>query len=67
MNGLLTEHWADARERLFALYAAGRITVHFDEPSFTGIEGVFDGVELLLSGQSMGKVMVDLRPQQSGE
>jgi NADPH-dependent curcumin reductase CurA len=67
MNGLLTEHWADARERLFALYAAGRITVHFDEPSFTGIEGVFDGVERLLSGQSMGKVMVDLRSQQSGE
>lgn len=66
MNGLLTEHWPEARERLFAMYAEGRITVHFDEMAFHGVEGVFDAVERLLSGQSMGKVVVDLRPQQGG-
>ncbi len=60
MNGLLTPHWDDARQRLFALYEAGELKVHFDAAHFTGIEGIFDGVERLLSGKSMGKVVVDL-------
>jgi NADPH-dependent curcumin reductase CurA len=60
MNGLLTEHWPAARETLFALRAEGRIAVTFDEVAFHGLPGVFDAVERLLSGASMGKVMVDL-------
>ena len=61
MNGRLTEHWPAAREKLFALHAAGRITVAFDEPGFKGLNGVYDAVERLLSGHSIGKVLVDLR------
>lgn len=60
MNGLLTEHWAAARGRLFDLYAAGDIKVVRDARAFRGIESIHDAVEWLLSGQSMGKVLVDL-------
>lgn len=63
MNGLLTPHWAEARERLFALYAQGKLKVHFDDEAHSGIAGVFGAVERLLSGRSMGKVVVDLAPQ----
>jgi hypothetical protein len=60
MNGLLTEHWPAARERVFGLYRAGHIAVTFDKTTFTGLEGIYDGVERLLSGQSMGKVVVEI-------
>lgn len=60
MNGMLTEHWPAARERVFAEHAAGHLKVAFDERPFKGIEQVCDAVEHLLSGRSMGKVMVDL-------
>ena len=60
MNGLLTQHWPAARERLFALYAEGKLHVTLDEVKFTGLDGVYGAVERLLSGQSMGKVMVKL-------
>jgi NADPH-dependent curcumin reductase CurA len=61
MNGLLAEHWPDARAKLFALYADDRISVTFDSVDFAGLPRVYDAVERLLSGQSMGKVVVDLR------
>jgi NADPH-dependent curcumin reductase CurA len=67
MNGLLTEHWAEARTRLFALYDEGRIAVTFDAARFSGLEGVYGAVERLLSGQSMGKVVVDLHPEHTGD
>jgi len=60
MNGLLTPHWPEAREKLFALYAEGKVKVYFDTPRFTGLEGIYDAVERLLSGASSGKVIVDL-------
>ena len=60
MNGLLTEHWAEARAKMFALHEEGKIHVTFDESRFVGLPAVFDAVERLLSGQSMGKVVVDL-------
>ncbi|WP_416908147.1 MAG: zinc-binding dehydrogenase [Polymorphobacter sp.] len=60
MNGLLTGHWPAARERVFALYRAGHIAVTFDKTRFTGLTGIYDGVERLLSGQSMGKVVVKI-------
>ncbi|MFV3077031.1 zinc-binding dehydrogenase [Niveispirillum fermenti] len=61
MNGLLTDLWPAARERLFGLHADGKITVTFDQGTFTGLGQVPDAVEHLLSGRSMGKVVVDLR------
>jgi NADPH-dependent curcumin reductase CurA len=60
MNGLLTEHWPDARDRLFDLYRAGKLQITFDQPGFVGLASVYDAVERLLSGQSMGKVTVKL-------
>lgn len=60
MNGLLTEHWAPARARLFDLHAAGRISVTRDARAFDGLDSIHDAVEWLLSGRSMGKVMVTL-------
>ena len=62
MNGLMTEHWPAAREKLFALRAAGKIQVTFDKAPFHGLPAVYDAVDRLLSGASMGKVMVDLDP-----
>jgi len=62
MNGLLTERWADARETLFDLYRRGLLKVTFDEQAFEGLTHVYDAVEHLLSGQSMGKVIVNLAP-----
>jgi NADPH-dependent curcumin reductase CurA len=61
MNGLLAEFWPPARDEVFALYREGKLKVRFDEGHFAGLSGVFDAVERLLSGRSMGKVIVDLR------
>lgn len=61
MNGLLTDRWPDARELVFGLYRSGKLRVVFDDTPFAGLDGVFGAVEHLLSGQSMGKVSVDLR------
>lgn len=61
MNGLLTEHWAEAREWMFGHYASGALKVSIDEHGFKGLSGVYDAVERLLSGASMGKVLVELR------
>ena len=66
MNGLLTEHWPAAREKLFALRTAGKIAVTFDDVPFHGLPAVYDAVERLLTGASMGKVMVDLDPRAAG-
>lgn len=62
MNGLLTPLWPEARERIFAMYRDGTIKVTLDDVPFHGVEGVFDAVEHLLSGASMGKVVVALQP-----
>lgn len=62
MNGLMTAHWPAARAALFDLKRAGRLDVAFDPTPFAGLDQVYDAVEHLLSGRSMGKVMVDLRP-----
>ncbi|WAC71970.1 zinc-binding dehydrogenase [Roseateles sp. SL47] len=60
MNGLLTEHWATARAALFPLYQSGRLRVVFDARDLRGIEQVPDAIDHLLSGSSMGKVLVTL-------
>jgi hypothetical protein len=63
MNGLLTPHWDDARKRLFRLYQDGKLRVTFDSQRNVGLEGIYDGIERLLSGKSMGKVVVDIVDQ----
>ncbi|OYU15896.1 MAG: alcohol dehydrogenase [Alphaproteobacteria bacterium PA4] len=65
MNGLLTPHWPAAREKLFALHAAGRLAVTFDAMRFEGLAAVHDAIDRLLSGQSMGKVIVNLAPDRA--
>lgn len=60
MNGLLTDHWPEARNRLFAMFTEGRIAVHLDAREFRGLEGIYEAVEHLLSGRSMGKVLADI-------
>jgi NADPH-dependent curcumin reductase CurA len=62
MNGLLTEHWPAARATVFGLYETGRLAISFDDRAFLALEGVYDAVERLLSGQSMGKVTVEIAP-----
>jgi NADPH-dependent curcumin reductase CurA len=62
MNGLLTDLWPQARETLFTLLTEGKIKVTFDAVRFQGLHQVPDAVEHLLSGRSIGKVLVDLRP-----
>jgi NADPH-dependent curcumin reductase CurA len=58
MNGMLTPLWPEARRRLFEEFGAGRVKVVFDETHFEGIQGICDAAEHLLSGRSMGKVVV---------
>jgi NADPH-dependent curcumin reductase CurA len=60
MNGLLTPHWPAARAALFPLYESGRLEVVFDATPFHGLGAVPDAIEHLLSGRSMGKVVVGL-------
>jgi NADPH-dependent curcumin reductase CurA len=62
MNGLLTDRWPAARAELFELHAKGDLRVVFDDQVFDGLPRVYDAVEHLLSGQSMGKVIVNLNP-----
>lgn len=61
MNGLLADHWPGARADVFGLYEQNRLRITFDDIPFKGVDGVFDAVERLLSGRSMGKVIVDLQ------
>jgi len=63
MNGLLPDLWPAAREKLFALHQAGALHVTFDRPEYCGLEKIYDAVERLLSGRSMGKVTVNLNPR----
>ncbi len=66
MNGLLTERWPSARAELFDLYRTGELKVVFDDEAFEGLTQVYDAVDRLLSGQSIGKVVVNLNPPPTG-
>ncbi|PNW72202.1 hypothetical protein CHLRE_16g677950v5 [Chlamydomonas reinhardtii] len=49
--------------KLTAMWAAGRLRVALDPRRFVGVESVFDAVDWLQAGGSVGKVVVQL-PQQ---
>ena len=50
-----------AREWLFNQYYSGAVQAWVDAKAFVGLEAVADATEYMLSGESMGKVVVDLR------
>lgn len=56
------EHHLPAFRRLLDLDAAGRLQVAVDPTPFVGLGAVADAVDHLTSGASIGKVVVDLRP-----
>ncbi len=60
MNGLLTEHWPAARTELAALVASGQLKPVADAEPFVGLERVYDAVDWLNAGRSMGKVVLKL-------
>ena len=60
MNGRLTPLWPMARDRIFGFFEQGYVRVTIDEVAQTGLEAVYEGVDRLLGGHSMGKVMVRL-------
>lgn len=62
MNGLLTAHWPAAHAELLQLYADGKVVVCTDETKFEGVESLYDAVDWLTSGRSMGKVVARLGP-----
>jgi len=60
MNGLLPDLWPAARAKLFALHDERALAVTFDRIPFVGLDQVYDAIERLLSGESIGKVTVRL-------
>ena len=59
MNALHTAHWPAARAQLFELFAKGSLRPYAAVLG-QGLETVPDAVEALLSGQTMGKAVVQL-------
>ena len=49
-----------AKQRLFDRYHNGTIKALIDKKAFHGVEAVPDAVEYMLTGQAIGKVVVDL-------
>lgn len=54
------EHYREHTQRLSLLISEGDLQVAIDPTPFVGLESVADAVEYLHSGQSMGKVVVQL-------
>jgi len=57
--------WQDHLEKLFNLYASGKLKVFLDPKKFLGVASVADAVEYLHSGRSVGKVVVCMDPSYS--
>lgn len=54
--------WQEHLDRLFDLYASGKLKVSVDPKKFFGLGSVPDAVEYLHSGKSHGKVVVCIDP-----
>lgn len=52
----------EAKKWIFEQYYAGRIQAWIDPKPFKGLDSVVEATEYMLSGQSIGKVVVDMRP-----
>uniref|UniRef100_A0A0A9BTL5 Enoyl reductase (ER) domain-containing protein n=1 Tax=Arundo donax TaxID=35708 RepID=A0A0A9BTL5_ARUDO len=57
--------WQDHLDKLFDLYASGKLKVSLDHKKFVGVASVPDAVEYLHSGKSVGKVVVCIDPSYS--
>uniref|UniRef100_A0A0A8YSV9 Enoyl reductase (ER) domain-containing protein n=1 Tax=Arundo donax TaxID=35708 RepID=A0A0A8YSV9_ARUDO len=57
--------WQAHLEKLFDLYASGKLKVSLDPKKFVGVASVADAVEYLHSGRSIGKVVVCIDPSYS--
>ena len=55
------EKVAAARKRVFDLHAEGKLQAWVDPKPFTGLSAVPDAIEYMLSGQSIGKVVVHVQ------
>ena len=51
---------AGARERVYAMHAAGELRALVDARPFRGLEEVVPAVAHMLSGQTIGKVVVQV-------
>ncbi|KAL6656142.1 hypothetical protein ACP70R_006968 [Stipagrostis hirtigluma subsp. patula] len=54
--------WQDHLDKLFNLYASGKLKVSLDPKKFLGVASVADAVEYIHSGRSVGKVVVCIDP-----
>ncbi len=61
MNYRFAAYADDARSRLSEAWGSGKFEPLVDTRRFRGLEHIADAVEWLLSGQNLGKVVVDLR------
>jgi NADPH-dependent curcumin reductase CurA len=66
-NAFLAADHRPALDRLLRLYSDGRLRVAIDPTHFRGIESILEAVDHLVSGASIGKVVVDVRPDGEGE
>jgi NADPH:quinone reductase-like Zn-dependent oxidoreductase len=57
--------WQDHLDKLFELYASGKLKVSLDPKKFMGVASAVDAVEYLHSGKSVGKVVVCIDPAYS--
>nr|CAB3453590.1 unnamed protein product [Digitaria exilis] len=54
--------WQEHLDKLFDLYASGKLKVSLDPKKFLGVASVPDAVEYLHSGKSVGKVVLCIDP-----
>ncbi|KAM7251148.1 hypothetical protein ACFE04_023031 [Oxalis oulophora] len=57
--------WQEHLDKLFELFATGKLKVSIDPKQFLGVDAVADAVEYLHSGKSVGKVVVCIDPSYS--
>uniref|UniRef100_A0ACD5YHA3 Uncharacterized protein n=1 Tax=Avena sativa TaxID=4498 RepID=A0ACD5YHA3_AVESA len=57
--------WQEHLDKLFQLYASGKLKVSLDPKKFMGVASAVDAVEYLHSGKSVGKVVVCIDPSYS--
>jgi NADPH-dependent curcumin reductase CurA len=58
-NALYTEFHDEASHRILDLYESKKLKVKLDDTKFAGIESIYDAIEYLCSGKSIGKVVLE--------
>ena len=58
-NALYPQFQDEASRKVLELYESGNIKVHLDPTRFKGIESVYNAIEYLCSGKSIGKVVLE--------